>query len=179
MRKTVTDRNLTDRHQHTIIRRVWWWAYKNVTSLTCVSLDTTAQIQMVYFIACTFSKSYYQLILISNFEKKYYMTCPVVLNFLCSVYIDFEGILRLQKQVFWRWHHQDAGVSGRQHFRGFCGKGFPADSQYSNGNQLCPSSSWHISQLIWSRIHSRCFQPKGNSLHLRLISKTGTLMFCP
>ena len=28
--------------------------------------------------------------------------------------------------------------SGRQHFRGFCGKGFPADSRYSNGNKLGP-----------------------------------------
>ena len=32
--------------------------------------------------------------------------------------------------------------------RGFCGKGFPADRQYSNGNKLCPSSSRHISLLI-------------------------------
>ena len=30
-------------------------------------------------------------------------------------------------------------------FRGFCGKGFPADSRYSNGNKVCPSSSRHIS----------------------------------
>ena len=62
--------------------------------------------------------------------------------------------LWLQKQVLWRWHHQDAWVSGGQHFRGFCGKGFPADSRYSNGNNLCPSSSRHISVLIWSRIHT-------------------------
>ena len=40
-------------------------------------------------------------------------------------------------QVPWRWHHQDAWVSGR-HFRGFCGKGFPAESRYHNGNKLCP-----------------------------------------
>ena len=33
-------------------------------------------------------------------------------------------------------------------FAVFCGKGFPADSQYSNGNKLCPSSSRHISLLI-------------------------------
>ena len=43
---------------------------------------------------------------------------------------------------------------GRQHFRGFCGKGFPADSRYSDGNQLWPSSSRHINQLIWSRIYT-------------------------
>ena len=42
----------------------------------------------------------------------------------------------------------------RQHFRGFCGKGFPADSRYSNGNKLCPSSSRHISLLIWSWIYT-------------------------
>ena len=53
----------------------------------------------------------------------------------------------LQKQVLWRWHHQYAWVSGRQNFHGFCGKGFPADSRYFNGNQLCPSSSRHISLL--------------------------------
>ena len=40
------------------------------------------------------------------------------------------------------------------HFRGFCGKGFPTDSLYSNGNNLCPSSSRHISLLIWSRIYT-------------------------
>ena len=34
-----------------------------------------------------------------------------------------KGTLWLQTQVLWRWHHQDACVSGRQHFRGFCGKG--------------------------------------------------------
>ena len=34
----------------------------------------------------------------------------------------------------------------------FAEKVFPADSQYSNGNKLCPSSSRHISLLIWSRI---------------------------
>ena len=62
-----------------------------------------------------------------------------------------KGTLWLQTQVPWRWHHHDAWVSGRQHFRGFCGKGFPADSRYSNGNKLCPSSSRHISLLIWSR----------------------------
>ena len=45
-------------------------------------------------------------------------------------------------------------VSGRQNFRGFCGKGFPSDSWYSNGNKLCPSSSRHISLLIWSRIYT-------------------------
>ena len=38
-----------------------------------------------------------------------------------------EGTHWLQKQVLWRWHHQDARVSGRRHFRGFCGKSFPAD----------------------------------------------------
>ena len=36
----------------------------------------------------------------------------------------------------------------------FCGKGFPADSRYSNWNKLCPSSSRHISLLIWSRIYT-------------------------
>ena len=56
--------------------------------------------------------------------------------------------------MLWRWHHQDAWVSGRQHFRGFCGKGFPADSRYSNGSKLCPSSSRYISLLIWSRIYT-------------------------
>ena len=45
-------------------------------------------------------------------------------------------------------------ASGRQPFHGFCGKVFPADSRYSNGNQLCPSSSRHISLLIWSRIYT-------------------------
>ena len=30
----------------------------------------------------------------------------------------------------------------------FCEKGFPADSRYSNGNKLCPSSNRHISLLI-------------------------------
>ena len=58
------------------------------------------------------------------------------------------------KKVLWRWHHQDAWVSGRQHFRGFCGKAFPADSRHSYGNQLYPSSSRHISLLIWSRIYA-------------------------
>ena len=36
----------------------------------------------------------------------------------------------------------------------FAKKGFPADSRYSNGNKLCPSSSRHISLLIWSRIYT-------------------------
>ena len=31
---------------------------------------------------------------------------------------------------------------------------FPADSEYSNGNNLCPCSRWHISLLIWSRIYT-------------------------
>ena len=35
----------------------------------------------------------------------------------------------------------------------FFGKGFPTDSRYSNGNQICPSSS-HFSLLIWSRIYT-------------------------
>ena len=35
-----------------------------------------------------------------------------------------------------------------------CGKGFPADSRYSNRNKLCPSSSWYISLLMWSRIYT-------------------------
>ena len=35
-----------------------------------------------------------------------------------------------------------------------CGQGFPADSRYSKGNQLCPSSSRHISRLVWSRIYT-------------------------
>ena len=65
-----------------------------------------------------------------------------------------KGTLWLQTQVLRRWHHQDAWVSGRQHFRGFCGKGFPADSRHSNGNNLCPSSSRDISLLIWSRIYT-------------------------
>ena len=30
-----------------------------------------------------------------------------------------KGTLWLQTQVLWRWHHQDAWVSCRQHFRGF------------------------------------------------------------
>ena len=34
-----------------------------------------------------------------------------------------------------------------------CGKDFPTHSRYSYGNQLCPSSSRHISLLIWSRIY--------------------------
>ena len=56
-----------------------------------------------------------------------------------------------------RWHHQDAWVSDSQNFRIlflFCGKDFPADSRYSDGNKLCPSSSRHISLLIWSRIYT-------------------------
>ena len=65
-----------------------------------------------------------------------------------------KGTIWHQTQVLWRWHNQHAWVSGRQHFRGFCGKVFPADSRYSNGNKLCPSSSRHISLLIWSRIHT-------------------------
>ena len=44
--------------------------------------------------------------------------------------------------------HQIARVSGRKPFRGFLQEGFPADSRNSNGNQLCPSSSRHISLLI-------------------------------
>ena len=65
-------------------------------------------------------------------------------------------------------------VSGIQHFEFvvFCGKGFPADSRYSNGNQLCPSSMRHISLFIWSRIYSVCSQSTGNSWHLGSISHT-------
>ena len=43
-----------------------------------------------------------------------------------------KGTLWLQKQVLWRWHHQDAWVSVRQHFCSFCGKGFPVNSGYKN-----------------------------------------------
>ena len=49
-----------------------------------------------------------------------------------------KGTLWLQQQVLWRWYRQDAWVSGRQYFRGFCGKGFPADSRYSNGTNCAP-----------------------------------------
>ena len=40
-------------------------------SLLDACLQTTAQKRMVYAIPCTFSKSYYELILIYNFEQKY------------------------------------------------------------------------------------------------------------
>ena len=36
----------------------------------------------------------------------------------------------------------------------FAGKVFKADSRYSNGNKLCPSSSRHISLLVWSGIYT-------------------------
>ena len=54
---------------------------KNVTSLLDTCLHTTAQKRMVYVIPCTFSKSYYELILIYNFEQKYYTTCSGGANF--------------------------------------------------------------------------------------------------
>ena len=59
-----------------------------------------------------------------------------------------------KKQVHWRWHHEHARVSCRQHFRGLRGKGFPTDSRHSNGHLLCPSPSRHISVLIRSGIHT-------------------------
>ena len=55
---------------------------------------------------------------------------------------------------FWRWHNQQARVSSWQHFRGLRRKGFPTDSRHSNGHQLCPSPSRHISVLIRSGIHT-------------------------
>ena len=68
----------------------------------------------------------------------------------------------------------------RQHFRGFCGKCFPADSRHSRGTNCAPFSSRHISLLIWSRIYSLCFQPAGNSKNLGSILYIDTLMmFCP
>ena len=36
----------------------------------------------------------------------------------------------------------------------FGGKGFPTDSRHSNGHELCPSPSRHISVLIRSGIHT-------------------------
>ena len=62
-----------------------------------------------------------------------------------------QGTLRFEKQVHWRWH---ARFSYRQHFRGLRGKGFPTNSRHSNGHKLCPSTSWHISVLIRSGIHT-------------------------
>ena len=44
--------------------------------------------------------------------------------------------------------------SGRQHFRGFGVKGFPAGSRYSNRNKLCPSSNRIFSLFIWSSIYT-------------------------
>ena len=51
----------------------------NNRTLGCLPNENaiTAQKRMVYVIPCTFSKSYYELILIDNFEQKYYMTCSV------------------------------------------------------------------------------------------------------
>ena len=65
-----------------------------------------------------------------------------------------EGALWFQKQVLWRWQHQDAWVSGRQQLHCFCGNGFLVDSRYSNGNKLHPSSSRHISLLVLNRIYT-------------------------
>ena len=44
---------------------------------------------------------------------------------------------------------------------------FAGDSRYSNGNKLCPSSSRHISLLIWSRIHT-VFTLKGISVRFHI-----------
>ena len=92
--------------------------------------------------------SHFGTCMCSNVETNISWTC------LVSGLLNFEHPSVLLFCLLWRWHHQGAWVSGRQHFRGFCGKGFPADSRYSNGNKLCPSSGRHISLLIWSRIYT-------------------------
>ena len=58
---------------------------KNVSSILDACLHTAAQIRMVYIIPCTSSKSYYQLILIYNFEQKYFTTCFGGAKLLCTV----------------------------------------------------------------------------------------------
>ena len=60
---------------------------KNVKSLLDAFQHIAARIRLVYFIPGTFSKSKYQLILICNFEKKYYTTCPGGAKRFCSVYL--------------------------------------------------------------------------------------------
>ena len=45
------------------------------TSFLDACLHTTAQKRMVKVVPCTFSKSYYELILIYNIEQKYFTTC--------------------------------------------------------------------------------------------------------
>ena len=72
------------------------------------------------------------------------------------------------------------GVPDRQRF---CGKGFPADSRYSNGNNLCPSSSRHISLLIWSRIYIvfalNREETVGVSVQFHTQVHCTSMMFCP
>ena len=51
----------------------------------------------------------------------------------------FVKVLSLQKQVLWRWHHQNAWVSGRKHFRGFCGKAEFIQSLLSTGRKQLAS----------------------------------------
>ena len=61
---------------------------KNVTSLIDTCLHTAAQKQIVYVKPCTFSKSYYELILIYKFEQKYYTTCSGGAKlFVYSIYV--------------------------------------------------------------------------------------------
>ena len=59
----------------------------------------------------------------------------------------------------WRWHHQNIGVSSRQHFRGLCGKGFSIDSRNPNST----NSSYHLSVLIRNELYSLCSSLETNS----------------
>ena len=62
-----------------------------------------------------------------------------------SIFLYCEGVLRFQKQAIWRWHHQDAWYSVKQHFCGYCWKCFPAVSWHSNNNKLLSTSNRQFS----------------------------------
>ena len=79
---------------------------------------------------------------------------PLVLSrFYLVLGLEDAWALWFQKQVLWRLHQQDARVRGREHFHGFCGKEFQADSRHTNGNKLRPSSIRHLPLLIRSKLY--------------------------
>ena len=101
---------------------------KNLTSLLDACLHITAQKRMVYVLPCTFSKSYYELILIYNFEQKYYTTCSGGAKlFVHSIYQGIPGcthiLIYIENQEWHRvpdrkikvesdllWHYPNQGV---------------------------------------------------------------------
>ena len=79
-------------------------------------------------------------------------------------FVCMTGTLWFECQVHWRRHHQHAGFSTQQHFRGVLGKGFPEDSRHFNQYKLCLSPGQHIFVPIRSGIHKSLFSDRKKQL---------------